>query len=306
MRDVILSLNRVFLGASESIELGVIGRADLLDLLLESESLSIVDRRLSLKLLISQKIDAVNSRAIKQVLAELVDDGWKVRFTSNDISASCIVVDHKIAYTGNFGEYSQPPNAEEPIFQIIHPDGVEVISEYFESLWESSEHRIQIHENLIQGFIPSVQEGIVTFSEQKWRTILTNPALSQEHLLQLTPRQFEELIAELLYQEGMKVELTPETRDGGKDIIAYSPSRFGELQYYVECKRNSPQRKVGVEIVRNLYGVIESDRVTAGIVVTTSDFSQPAQEFQRLNEKRLFLQNGSELMDWIRKVKSHT
>lgn len=53
---------------------------------------------------------------------------------------------------------------------------------------------------------------------------------------------------------------------------------------YFECKRYSPDRSVGVEIVRELYAVMEMERVNKGVIVTTSHFTRGAMaEAQRLN-----------------------
>lgn len=59
---------------------------------------------------------------------------------------------------------------------------------------------------------------------------------------------------------------------------------------YFECKRYSPNRSVGVEIVRELYAVMEMERVDKGVIVTTSHFTRRAvAEAQRLNGRiRLF------------------
>jgi restriction endonuclease Mrr len=47
----------------------------------------------------------------------------------------------------------------------------------------------------------------------------------------------------------------------------------------IECKRYAEDRKVGVEIVRALYGVKTDERATKAILATTSTFSAPAKEF---------------------------
>ncbi|HEX8198075.1 MAG TPA: restriction endonuclease [Pyrinomonadaceae bacterium] len=78
-----------------------------------------------------------------------------------------------------------------------------------------------------------------------------------EILYSIDPRQFEELIAELLAGFGWKVELTPKIKDGGYDIFAISKNVAPGINsaWIIECKRYSPENKVGVEIVRALYGV---------------------------------------------------
>src|SRR5204862_4797648 len=53
----------------------------------------------------------------------------------------------------------------------------------------------------------------------------------------LTPRQFEEVVAELLDRQGYEVTLTPASKDGGKDIYAAKNDMLGSFLYLVECKK---------------------------------------------------------------------
>ena len=92
----------------------------------------------------------------------------------------------------------------------------------------------------------------------------------------LSPRQFEIFVAELFEREGYQVELTPETRDGGKDIIVAQNNITGNLLFYVECKRFSIGRPVSINVIQRLHGAVVADKATAGIVVTSSYFSKPA------------------------------
>lgn len=45
-------------------------------------------------------------------------------------------------------------------------------------------------------------------------------ASDPNRLYGLSPREFEEVIAELFQRWGYAVELTPQTRDGGRDVLA--------------------------------------------------------------------------------------
>src|SRR5574341_1617855 len=100
-----------------------------------------------------------------------------------------------------------------------------------------------------------------------------------QRMLSLKPRQFEEFVAELFQREGFFVELTPPTRDGGRDVIAVTHSHLGTQRYLAECKRYDPKNPVGVELVRSLYGVVEAERTTYAVLATTSSFTAGAKEF---------------------------
>ena len=72
-------------------------------------------------------------------------------------------------------------------------------------------------------------------------------------------RGFEELVAELFGGFGYEVELTKQTRDGGRDIVAI---KRGEVQvkYLIECKRPDPGGHVGVGPARELLGVLTDEK----------------------------------------------
>ena len=74
----------------------------------------------------------------------------------------------------------------------------------------------------------------------------------------LSPREFEELVTELLSSFGWQIKLSPPTRDGGFDILGITADASGlEASWIVECKRYAENRKVGVDLVRQLYGAKE-------------------------------------------------
>lgn len=129
-------------------------------------------------------------------------------------------------------------------------------------------------------------------------------AKEPEVLFKMTPRQFEELMAELFIKEGFKVELTPSTRDGGKDLYAFRTDSTGQTLYAVECKQYRPTHKVGRPIVQLLNGVIEQERLTGGVIATTSYFTKDAKESAELLKYRLFLQDCDYILNWIKKHSS--
>lgn len=114
------------------------------------------------------------------------------------------------------------------------------------------------------------------------------------------PRKFEELVAKLLERQGFTVELTPASADGGKDIYVCRTD-IGSFLYLVECKQYAPDNPVGVSVVRELYGVVEAEKATAGIVATTSRFTKGAIEFQGIVKNRLSLESYIGIQQWIKK-----
>lgn len=119
----------------------------------------------------------------------------------------------------------------------------------------------------------------------------------------LPPRRFEEVIAEILGRHGYEITLTPPTRDGGFDLYAASNGALGRFLFLVECKRYVPPNKVGVEIVRSLHGVVKQKGATAGVVVTTSFFSQAAEEFRQQVVHELTFHDYLALQGWLKSLK---
>jgi len=113
-------------------------------------------------------------------------------------------------------------------------------------------------------------------------------------------RDFEKLIAELLRLNGFDVELTPETRDGGFDILAIRHENFfGKLKFIVECKKYAQDRPVTIEPVRSLLGVAHSYRAHKALLVTTSRFTKDAQTFATENSTHIELRDYIALRDWL-------
>ena len=95
-----------------------------------------------------------------------------------------------------------------------------------------------------------------------------------EELYKLKPREFEEVMAEIYNRLGYDVELTKKTRDGGKDIILRKSDLVGDFIYYVECKKYSSNRPLGIGLVREVLGTIITDKVNGGIIATTFFFQE--------------------------------
>jgi restriction system protein len=115
-------------------------------------------------------------------------------------------------------------------------------------------------------------------------------------LRQISWREFEDLVGEAYRRKGYAVtETGGGGADGGVDLIL----RRGGEKLLVQCK-HWKMYKVGVKIVRELYGVVAAERATGGIVISSGTFTQEASDFAR--GKPLELLNGSELLRLISEV----
>ena len=121
---------------------------------------------------------------------------------------------------------------------------------------------------------------------------------------ELSPREFEEMVCDLLDAQGYTVELTPQTRDGGKDIIVTQKTDLGDFCIYVECKKYDRSNPVRVKLIRELYGTVMADNVTAGLMVTTSYYTKDAYEYRETVKNRIHLKDYQDLIYDISKLKS--
>ncbi len=87
-------------------------------------------------------------------------------------------------------------------------------------------------------------------------------------------REFEMLIGEAFRQQGFQVRETAAGADGGVDLEL----RKGTELHLVQCKQWRAQ-KVGVSVVRELYGVMAARGAAGGFVVTAGTFTKDAESF---------------------------
>ena len=110
-------------------------------------------------------------------------------------------------------------------------------------------------------------------------------------------REFEMLVGEAFRLQGYTItELGGAQADGGVDLVL----RKGTETFLVQCKQWKAY-KVGVEVVRELYGVMASRGAAGGFVVTSGSFTPDAQAFVKgLNVK---LVDGPKLFGLIQQAK---
>lgn len=118
----------------------------------------------------------------------------------------------------------------------------------------------------------------------------------------ISSREFEEMVCELLDKQGYNVKLTKQTRDGGKDIIVVQKSVLGEFCIYVECKKYDKSNPISVKLVRELYGTVMADDATDGMIITTSYFTRDAKEYRDKIKHRMTLKDYNDLIQEINNI----
>jgi Restriction endonuclease/Bacterial PH domain len=123
-----------------------------------------------------------------------------------------------------------------------------------------------------------------------------DPATPSIPLETIDPLAFEELTRQLLERMGYQARLTKASHDGGIDIEAFDPQPIRGGRIVVQCKKYS--NVVGVPYVRDLYGVVQHEGATKGILITTSHFSPDARAFAQ--DKPLELIERHDLEELLR------
>jgi restriction system protein len=114
-------------------------------------------------------------------------------------------------------------------------------------------------------------------------------------LKQLNWKEFEQLVGEAFRRKGYFVLENPGAgADGGVDLRL----RKNGKKVYVQWAR-----RVGVNVIRELYGVMKDKGADEGIVATYGTFTPDARAFAK--DKPIQLMGGSSLIQMIRGVQSN-
>lgn len=112
------------------------------------------------------------------------------------------------------------------------------------------------------------------------------------NLMELSPRDFESLITNLFEKMGLETRQTQASRDGGVDCVAYDPRPIFGGKVVIQAKRY--KHTVGVSAVRDLFGTMQNEGASKGILVTTSGYGKSSFEFAE--GKPLELLSGTHLL----------
>lgn len=114
----------------------------------------------------------------------------------------------------------------------------------------------------------------------------------RSNLMELTPSEFEALISNLFKKMGLETRQTQASRDGGVDCVAYDPRPIFGGKVVIQAKRY--KHTVGVSAVRDLYGTMQNEGASKGILITTSGYGKASFEFAE--GKPMELLSGSNLL----------
>jgi len=112
------------------------------------------------------------------------------------------------------------------------------------------------------------------------------------NLLELTPKEFEAFIQNLFAKMGFDTKLYQASGDGGIDCVAYDPHPISGGKFIVQAKLYT--RTVQPTHVRDLWGTVQHEGATKGIMITTSGYGPDSYKFA--GGKPLNLIDGSGLL----------
>lgn len=128
------------------------------------------------------------------------------------------------------------------------------------------------------------------------KRLILDTRTDMDSIRSLTWKEFEYLAGEAFRRRGYVVEENiGGGADGGVDVTLFK----GGEKTVVQCK-NWNVFKVGVPVVRELYGVMAATGAQRGIIITSGIFTQDAEDFAR--DKPVELMNGSKLLQFIGRV----
>jgi len=115
-------------------------------------------------------------------------------------------------------------------------------------------------------------------------------------------REFEMLVGEGFRLQGYQVvETGGGGADGGVDLVLSKPGKNGGEKFLVQCKQWRAY-KVGVDVVRELYGVMAAKGAAGGFVVTSGRFTDEAVSFA--SGRNVTLVDGPKLHGLLQQAKA--
>ncbi len=139
-------------------------------------------------------------------------------------------------------------------------------------------------------------EPVMPFSRADPRVIEAIDVIStldqRPNLLDLSPKEFESFVQNLFTKMGYETDQFRSSGDGGIDCMAYKRDPVAPMKIAVQAKLYT--KTVSPTHVRDLYGTMQHEGATLGIMITTSGYGPGSEEFA--NGKPLHLIDGTGLL----------
>lgn len=149
----------------------------------------------------------------------------------------------------------------------------------------------------------STPHGVIIVSDPVQFTGIVQAIERNPRLIYDLPwRQWEEIIAAAWERFGYRVELTPRSADGGRDVIA-TRNEGVAIRIFDQVKSRAVHRVVTADEVRSMIGTFFMERnVSKAFVTTTTEFAKGVYEnslIQQFVPYRLELRSRLPLVSWL-------
>lgn len=177
--------------------------------------------------------------------------------------------------------------AQKPLTMALQPG--QAGSFALTALW----HTFATIGQYILPFLFLLGAGISAYKRRQAGRLHAEAANRADGVAQGTWREFEVLVGEYFRRQGFTaLDNGGGGPNGGVDVLLQK----GSDKYLLQCKQWRALR-VGVQPVRELYGVMAARRMAGGFVVTSGEFTQEARSFAEGREIQLI--NGKTLQRGI-------
>lgn len=182
--------------------------------------------------------------------------------------------------------------ADQPVSATVQPGQVGAM--VTQTLWKT----LASFGQYILPLICLAGAGISAWKRHERKALVANVVQSEaaDILDGMSWQQFERLVGESFRLQGYAVlETGGGGADGGVDLILSK----GSEKFLVQCKQWKAF-KVGVDVVRELYGVMAAKGSAGGFVVTSGRFTEEASNFA--NGRHISLVDGPRLQQLLRQA----
>lgn len=115
---------------------------------------------------------------------------------------------------------------------------------------------------------------IRTILRETSKSLLRSVAGDVDKLQKVEWRDLERMLAEAFNSFGFSVELTPSSKDDGRDIILRYSINGKRQKYFVEVKHWRCGNRVGAEVALDFIKVVVGANANGGMIISTSGFTE--------------------------------
>ena len=214
-RDVHTVASNIVIGASTSLSILAnvgFGFAHTMTELTTEELFMLADQRLDLRAVLGFSFDNdplarvipyQHRYADSGFLDDLSATGWHIRFVERFRGDHFLLVDGEVALVSKPGRGTYAG----ALLLVDDPDEVAAIGKRFDRQWFSQSEPQLLYAPLGDPVAGAGGERVLVVSESRWDSVIDVLAKNPKLMHHLEPRNFEELIAELLAREGLRVKI---------------------------------------------------------------------------------------------------